>query len=603
MKNVKSTIVKFLKVLVAIEIGWLVLGNLFLNTPIGPWAINMKPDKFTLHWESGWTPYPVKVNMQGIRVNIHTWSMDTEIIADWAETSIRLLPLLSKRLVIDGLKGGTASIVLKREIPDGERPEPAKPYPGLTIDIRNASVESINKFVFNELTVSGGETTMSGSAQMQIRGDKVIENVDASWKDATFQIADRKFPRAVSASIKGGMTAFNPRVHKGLELMEKLNGHITVNGVVGSLSPLKFFFPGADWIEDINGEGSVAIDAEILKGRLQEGTVIDINAHALLVDFLGFRATGSGTVYGRVENTAQGREGKIELKFDEFELSRRGSEVPLILGSGLQLVARAPDLGMVKSISDLVISLHVPDSEVPDITVLDDYLPPSLAVSISDGSAVMRGEIEVSGPEQLATGELHINGQDLVGSFRDLNFQMDLALDSRLSGEQLDDFELGLKGTQFRLFNGVFDNESVAVDEQWWMTLEVPDGTVTLSEPARVEADVKLAMKDTRAIIAMFSEVKDWVSRFDGFLTVTDVTGSAKISVSEKRLSVRDLEITGDRLDMVAELRAGEEGNDAIVWGKLGIFSVGLERIGDKSTWKLINGRKWFDEKKSASWQ
>ncbi len=157
MINVKSTIVKILKVLVAIEIGWLVLGNLFLNTPIGPWAINMKPEKFSMHWESGWTLYPVKVSMQGIRVNIHTWSMDTEIIVDRAETRIRLLPLLSKRLVVDGLKGGTASIILKREVPDGERPEPAKPYPGLTIDFRNASVESIDKFVFNELTVSGAK--------------------------------------------------------------------------------------------------------------------------------------------------------------------------------------------------------------------------------------------------------------------------------------------------------------------------------------------------------------------------------------------------------------------------------------------------------------
>ena len=399
------------------------------------------------------------------------------------------------------------------------------------------------------------------------------------------------------------MTAFNPRVHKGLEMMEKINGHITVNGVVGSLSPLKFFFPGADWIEDINGEGTVAIDAELLKGRLQEGTIIDIDAHGLLVDFLGFRATGSGSVYGRVENTGQGRDGKIELIFDEFELSRRRSEVPLILGNGLQLVARAPNLGIVKSISDLVISLDVPDSEVPDITVLDDYLPPSLAVSITDGSAVMRGGIEVSGPEQLATGELHVKGKDLSGSFRDLNFQMDLALDSRLSGEQLDDFQLGLKGTQFRLFNGIFDNESVEVDEQWWMTLEVPNGTATLSEPARVEADVNLAMKDTRAIIAMFSEVKDWISRFDGFLTVTDVTGSASISASEKELSVRNLEITGDRLDMVAELRAGEDGNDAIVWGKLGIFSMGLERIDEKTEWKLINGREWFDEQKAERWQ
>ena len=600
---VKKTLIKIVKILIGIEIGWLILANLFLNTPIGPWAVNMKPEKFTMQWESGWTPYPVKVNMQGIKVNIHTWSMDTEIVADRAEARIRLFPLITKRLVIDGLDGGTASIHMKREVPEGERPAPAKPYPGLIIDIRNASLEKIEKLVFNQLTISGGETAASGSVQMQIRGDKVLEGIEVTWNDANLQIADRKFTKTVSASFRGGMAAFNPRIDKGLDMVEKISGHVTVNGVVGSLSPLKFFFPGANWIEDINGEGTVAIDAEILKGRLQEGTIIDIDAKGLLLDFLGFRALGSGTVHGRVENTDQGREGRVELEFEEFELSRRSNAVPLVLGSGLKLVTRAPDLGIVKAVSDLVITLDVPDSRVPEVSVLAQYLPPSLAISITDGSAKMRGSIEVSGPEQLASGELHVDGKDLSGSFRDLQFQMDLEIDSELSGEQLDDFTVGLEGTRFRLFNGIFDNETVEVDEKWWMTLQVPRGTATLSEPVQVEADIDLSMKDTRAIIAMFSEVKEWIGKFDGFLTVTDVAGSAKVSASEKQLSVRDLEITGDRLDLVAELRASEDRNDAIVWGKLGIFSVGLERIGEETNWKLINGRKWFDQQKAENWQ
>jgi hypothetical protein len=30
---------------------------------------------------------------------------------------------------------------------------------------------------------------------------------------------------------------------------------------------------------------------------------------------------------------------------------------------------------------------------------------------------------------------------------------------------------------------------------------------------------------------------------------------------------------------------------------------VGLERIGEETNWKLINGRKWFDQQKAENWQ
>jgi len=603
MQPIKSFIKKSIKVLIVIEIGWLLIGNLLLNTSLGPRLANLKPEKFTMSWESGWTPYPASVSIKNIAIDIHTFSTDIAVSADTASAKIGLLPLLSKRLLIDDLKGGNANITVIREKPSTSRPAPAKPYPGFTIDLRNASVNKIEKFIFNRLTVSGGETAARGSVQMQIRGDKIIEDVDATWTNASFQIDQRAFTKTVSASFKGGMSAFNPRIDKGLELVKKITALVTLDGVVGSLAPLKLFFPGAEWIEEINGEGRVAIDANIVDGKLQEGTLIDIDADRLKLDFLGFRAEGSGRVDGSVKSIDQARKAKLELLFDQFELSRRRVSTPLIFGAGLKLTALAPDLGVIDDVSDLVITLELPDSRVPDITVLDDYLPPALDISVTDGSATIKGEIKVAGPDQLATGELHITGDDLRGKFRDLEFQVDMSIDSPMSGEQLDDFQLGLSGMQFKLFNGIFENETVEVDKQWWMSVEVPDGNVILADPLELDADIDLAMKDTRAIVALFSEVKEWISRFDGMLTVEDVAGQANIHASEKKLSVRNLEIQGDRLDLVAELRADDGQNDAIVWGKLGIFSMGLERIGEESNWKLINGKEWFEQKKAENWQ
>ena len=602
MNAIKTLVLKLIKILIGIELVWLVIGNIMLNTGIGPWVASIKPDKFTMDWDSGWTPYPAKFSVNNVTLNIHTWSMDVEVKTESAEAQIRLMALLGKRLLIDNLVAGKSTVSLYREVPEGEKPAPTKPYPGLTIEIRNAAVDSVEEFIFNKLSVSGGETKASGSASMQIRGDKVIEDVEISWTDAVLQIDNKEFTDTLSASFKGGMEAFNPRIDKGLALMEKLSGQIILNGRVGTLSPLKLFFLDADWIEKIDGEGNVAIDALISQGKLQQGTVIDIDAEGLEVDFLGFLSKGSGRVDGRVDGVGDSRVGQMNIIFDSFELGRKGMGAPLVQGEGLSLKTQAPNMGLTDSISDLQITLDVPDSHFPDITVLQEYLPAALGVTITDGSASLQGGLIVAGPDKLATGSLTAKGSDIAGSFRSTGFKMDFSLDSEVSGEKLDDFTMSLSGTKFRLFNGIFDSEEVEVDKRWWMEIDVPTGTVNLDEPMAIEADVDLAMKDTRAVIALFSEISEWISRFDGLLTVNDVVGHASVQASDKKLRVRDLSIQGDRLDMVAELDANDGQNDAIVWGKLGIFSVGFERIGEETDWKLINGRKWFDENKQENW-
>ena len=41
---------------------YLIAGNIFLNTGIGPWAINRKPERFSLQWSHGltWWPGPTR---------------------------------------------------------------------------------------------------------------------------------------------------------------------------------------------------------------------------------------------------------------------------------------------------------------------------------------------------------------------------------------------------------------------------------------------------------------------------------------------------------------------------------------------------------------
>ena len=73
----------------------------------------------------------------------------------------------------------------------------------------------------------------------------------------------------------------------------------------------------------------LAVELKVADGLMQPGTVIDVDADELLLDFMGFRATGVGRVDGRVDLGEETRESFITLKFDDFQFGRRTEEQPM----------------------------------------------------------------------------------------------------------------------------------------------------------------------------------------------------------------------------------------------------------------------------------
>ena len=128
------------------------------------------------------------------------------------------------------------------------------------------------------------------------------------------------------------------------------------------------------------------------------------------------------------------------------------------------------------------------------------------------------------------------------------------------------------------------------------------DGDALELDRGSLEADVELAMRDTRVIIAMFAEMKAWLQRFEKILTVKDVTGSGSIVLQGQHLYLRNLEIEGRKLRGRAELDLGEEKRKGILYVRFHGIAIGLERDGDEKDWKLTGVKKWFDRRVTESW-
>lgn len=82
--------------LVAVYAFYLLAGNIFINTPLGEWTANRKPEKFQIQWGLGYTLWPGRVSVWDVRMKGHagrtTWSAD----AGRAKGRIAIAPLFRK---------------------------------------------------------------------------------------------------------------------------------------------------------------------------------------------------------------------------------------------------------------------------------------------------------------------------------------------------------------------------------------------------------------------------------------------------------------------------------------------------------------------------
>ncbi|PKV13318.1 hypothetical protein [Xanthomonas prunicola] len=97
--------------LITLYAGYLLVGNLLLNTPLGPAALNRSPEKFTMQWGTGLTWWPGRVVLWKVDLQGHSTRTNWNVSAQRLSGQIRLLPLVHRQLLVPelhahGVRGG-----------------------------------------------------------------------------------------------------------------------------------------------------------------------------------------------------------------------------------------------------------------------------------------------------------------------------------------------------------------------------------------------------------------------------------------------------------------------------------------------------------------
>src|SRR5437763_236067 len=115
-------------------LSYLLAVNLFLATPVGPWAVNRRPQSVRVEWRRAWTPFPGLVQVEGLRVAGRTSRVRWSVDAERCRGRIDLPSLLLRRFRVrdlagEGVRAAVAFVPERRGHLHG-RPPPGGRTPG-----------------------------------------------------------------------------------------------------------------------------------------------------------------------------------------------------------------------------------------------------------------------------------------------------------------------------------------------------------------------------------------------------------------------------------------------------------------------------------------
>lgn len=262
---------RVLLAVVAVYALYLVAGNVFLNTSIGPSTINRKPDKFQMHWDSGSTWWPGRVSLSGVKLDGHVRHTQWSIQADTARGRIALLPLLGKELRIPEV--WASEVTGKVETIEQEQPVPAPRPGGWTLRFDRIASDSVRGGSFGGLQLQG-----SGSAEFgfikQLRGGPMeVLPSKARFNGARLSRGEQEWLRDGVVELEFALAKHVRAEAPGIEKLRLTDARLTLDGTTAALD-VSTGTDGKIKVQSIAGKGVVHAKVGLARGVLERGSVV-----------------------------------------------------------------------------------------------------------------------------------------------------------------------------------------------------------------------------------------------------------------------------------------------------------------------------------------
>lgn len=199
---------------IALYAGYLLLGNLLLNTPLGPAALNRKPETFAMQWGTALTWWPGRLVLWDVALQGRSTRQRWTVSARRMRGQIRLLPLLHRQLLVPelqvhGVRAALQATTLPAAVANASAgATPPKQRPASTA--RGTLERSAGQA---RTTVSAAPPASAVAAMPTASGSTTFDRADGAASQSTTTARPGTRPRAAQQPMARAWTLQFDRIH------------------------------------------------------------------------------------------------------------------------------------------------------------------------------------------------------------------------------------------------------------------------------------------------------------------------------------------------------------------------------------------------------
>jgi hypothetical protein len=618
-------------VVVGLEVLYLFCANVFLSTSLADRAINRKPEKMLVAYESAWSPWPGELRIRGFDLRGQSRRVQWIATADRVTGRIDLLALLGKRFEASDVEGRGVRFRLRRRADrprpkeaetgeaapaaaDGEapteptaegappipglenppEPAPGEVYPPLDPDRRRWSVlvAGLDLRDVSEIWVGGlrlrGEMAVGGGFELRLKHTTQVLPSRLVLRGARLSLDERPIADALEGDLRLASERFDHTEHRGWDALPFLSADAELAAHIAGLGFLNEILLPSAGVRFADGAGTLRLDARLREGRLTPESRLRAASPAVAVGFLDYTARGGGEVAFDVGDETS----RLAAKLDSYRVTRDGYEGAHVRGSDLAVTVENLGTGLPPSIEHARVRVEIPPAEVPDLTFYNAYLPPAAGLEIRSGRGTIEGLFEARPAAGTGSGELTLTTDNLAARLRGTSLTGRVELEARFPSVDLEARRFHLAGTRVTARDVRVRGEAGGRPWAGWVKLR--DGLLSPGAPVLLQGQAAGAITDVRPLLALTAvgdRLPGWIL---DVLGIDDVQARTGFEVGD-RVRLRGLVAQADELRLRGDLALGQGDRRGRLLLSYEGFDLGFDLTGGSTDLKLLGAREWFE--------
>lgn len=468
---------------------YLVAGNLLLNWGILPQMLSRNTDLSSIEWSSGWTILPGHLHVSGLKIRGQTpqqqWSISI------SRSTVRLAPwgLFSRTLQLQSftVDGVTAAVhqhipaapastsepgsLTSAPLPPGQASQPdataisgTSPTnertgngSGWTIVVKDADIAEIRALELDDYRFTGQGRLQLDDLHFRPDGSLAVARSLLQLHSGILMAGSQSIAQDLQSDAELRLDRFVPGETPGAGSSKFVSGRIGVTGSLESFGFINRYLGDSGWLK-LDGKGSLKGDILIERGRLLDGSELSIDSPDLTVELderhaagpgLRHRIRGAGRIDGDVRTAPAGGETRLQVELKDITMHTQPQDQLFLKGKVFQLSLTGPPVNLSEKIAEPAVLMQWQEAVMPDIGVLNAYLPGGLPFSLVSGGARMNGHLAYA--DQVFSGKFDLAGEAIAGTFLEQSVVGNLGVELNLKRADLATRLLDLSGTRIQM--------------------------------------------------------------------------------------------------------------------------------------------------------